>query len=361
VLTVARILRCNPIATRKADDPVRRPRRWRPRPNAVPTFFSVLALSGLVVVMTAGVAEAVGVSGGCLVKINGQDPASMTKGSPLVVHKHGSVQVNGQVPPSVVGAGVISNTHIKVSIVEGLFEPTTSDHPGTGPTWNGSKAVDDYLKYGVGLYKVTGVARGTPGWNCSGSGYVELKDGNPLGKPAGEGAGAAILLGLLGAAAASRGGEPDPPAEQDAEPNPDADADDPVTPHQSGEEHFIAGEAERIIIKPSPGEEGMAGVACLVLIIIAIGAAFAGSGIGAGAVGAVPAARRRRTARVWGHGHPILGFISGLILGLGLTVLLQQFAVWPLTIVTFIVFPIVVAIICAIRAYMGRPYSVVRG
>jgi putative component of membrane protein insertase Oxa1/YidC/SpoIIIJ protein YidD len=360
VLTGARIIRCNPIAKRKAYDPVRRTRRWRPRPNAIPTFFAVVALAGLGVVVTASVAQAVGVTNGCTATINGRDPATMDQDHPLVVRKHGVVQVRGTVPPAIAaqGSSIKSNTHIKVSIVSGLFEPTTKDDPGTGPTWGGTKAVDDYLKYGVGLYKVTGVATGS-GWSCEGSGYVELKDGNPLGKPVGGGAGVAILLGLLGAAASSRGGEPDAPA---ASPSSDGEGDEPVTPHgDSMEEHFAAEEAERIIIKPNPGEEGMAGLACLVLIIIAIGAAFAGSDIGAGAVGAVPAARRQRTSRVWSHGHPVMGFISGLILGLGLTILLQQFAVWPLTIVTFIVLPVVVAIICAIRAYMGRPYKVVRG
>jgi hypothetical protein len=38
-------------------------------------------------------------------------------------------------------------------------------------------------------------------------------------------------------------------------------------------------------------------------------------------------------------------------------VLLQQFAVWPLTIVTAIVFPVVVAVICSLRAWLGRPYK----
>ena len=46
-------------------------------------------------------------------------------------------------------------------------------------------------------------------------------------------------------------------------------------------------------------------------------------------------------------------------MGIGLTVLLQQFAVWALTIVTAIIFPVVAALICSLRAWMGRPYKVV--
>jgi uncharacterized Tic20 family protein len=64
------------------------------------------------------------------------------------------------------------------------------------------------------------------------------------------------------------------------------------------------------------------------------------------------------TRRIWAHGHPIAGFLSGLLLGIGVTVLMQQFAVWPLTIITAIVLPVVVALICAIRGYLGRPYRV---
>jgi uncharacterized membrane protein YoaK (UPF0700 family) len=117
--------------------------------------------------------------------------------------------------------------------------------------------------------------------------------------------------------------------------------------------------AEDAIIKPEPGQEGVAGFACLLLILIAITATFITADAAAGAVGAASSRRRPRNSRIWSHGHPVLGFISGLVMGLGITVLLQQFAVWPLTIVTAIVFPIVVAVICAIRAYMGRPYKVV--
>ena len=62
--------------------------------------------------------------------------------------------------------------------------------------------------------------------------------------------------------------------------------------------------------------------------------------------------------RVWVHGRPVLGFISGLLFGLGLTVLLQQFGAWPLTVVTAIVFPIAVAVLTSVRAWLGRPYRV---
>lgn len=43
--------------------------------------------------------------------------------------------------------------------------------------------------------------------------------------------------------------------------------------------------------------------------------------------------------------HPVvLATLSGLLLGLGASVLLQQFAVWPLTVTTLVVVPLLVAL-----------------
>ena len=51
----------------------------------------------------------------------------------------------------------------------------------------------------------------------------------------------------------------------------------------------------------------------------------------------------------------ILGFLSGLFFGLGATVLLWQYNVWLLNIITAIVVPVVVGILFARR---GRGYTV---
>ena len=103
--------------------------------------------------------------------------------------------------------------------------------------------------------------------------------------------------------------------------------------------------------------EFVAGLGCPILLVIAVGASFLARDIGVGAAAVAGRGRTGIGGRVWSHGHPILGFISGLFLGIGVTVLLQQFAVWPLTIVTAIVFPVVVAVICSLRSWLGRPYK----
>lgn len=57
------------------------------------------------------------------------------------------------------------------------------------------------------------------------------------------------------------------------------------------------------------------------------------------------------------RGRPLLGFFSGLVGGLGAAVLLQQYAYWPLTIGTVVVFPNLVAVLTALRAWRGRPFK----
>ncbi len=350
LLIAGRLLRCNPLLHRVTHDPVRRSARRRLRPNAIPTAFAVLALSGLVVVVTAGVAEAVGVSGGCKVTVRGEDPSDMTKKDPLVVHKGEVVQVDGLAPTNVpVNAGDPNNTVIRISIIEGIFKTSTTNNPGHGPHWGGGKNVDKYLKYGVGLYEVTGTGTG-PNWHCDGSGYVELKDGNPLGKPIGDVALVLSILGAGGAAASARGGKPDD------EPSPSRD----VAPEDSdGANEFVDDVAhDRGPFGPDFAGEMVSGIGCLALIVIAClgvaGASDTNLTPFAVAGGSVARAPKRR---VWVHGHPILGFISGLIGGLGLTVLLQQFAMWPLTVLTAIVFPVIVGLLCGVRAYLGRPFK----
>src|SRR3954466_9893263 len=51
LLIAWRLLRCNPFMHRRVADPVRRVHRRRLRPNTLPTLFSILALTGFVVVV----------------------------------------------------------------------------------------------------------------------------------------------------------------------------------------------------------------------------------------------------------------------------------------------------------------------
>ena len=352
LLIASRLLRCNPLAVRRAPDPHQRARRRRPRANTLPTAFAVLALSGFVVVVTAAVANAVGVTGGCTATVNGADPSSLTKNNPLVVHKHEAVQFTGTAPSSVAGGQQTSNTHIDVEVIDGVYGVTSSDHPGTGAQWGGTQAIDNYLKYGVGLYHVKGIASGSGGWTCTGDAYVQLVDGSPLSHPIGEAAAAVAGLGALGAAASGFGGSGDATyADDSPEDHPTEDPlkkFDPeygMTPVEKADRHMTRA------VTDSP-TAGVSALGCIGLLILTALVANGAQGL-LGATAAVPAAPARR--RVWVRGHPVLGTISGFFLGIGLTVLLQQYAYWPLTIVTAIIFPIVVAIVCGLHAYLGTP------
>lgn len=79
-----------------------------------------------------------------------------------------------------------------------------------------------------------------------------------------------------------------------------------------------------------------------------------------GLVGTLLARGLRKPEEGRKRGHPIYGFLFGLLLGVGGTVLLQQYAVWPLTVITAFVVPGAVAVLGAIHAWIGRPYRVAR-
>jgi len=375
-LVAWRLLRCNPFMHQRVADPIRRSRRRRLRPNTLPTLFSILALSGFVVVVTAGVAEAVGVNNGCSATLNGRDPAQLDSDHPLLVHKHEAVSFTGKIPPSVPNpAQDVNNTHIDVAIIGGIASVSSSDHPGHGPTWGGTQNVDNYLKYGVGLYHVTGHASGTGGWSCDGDAYVQLKDGNPLGKPIGAVALAFALFGVVGAGLSTRGGDPgeasygfggddsgrewerrqqrehEEEIARDREARAEKQREDAQNPFSG-----LTTDAQVQRGKLDRSSDAYASMGCLIALLAVTGAAVTGKNLGAGVVAAA-ATGRSGPRRVWAHGHPIAGFISGLLLGIGVAVLLQQFAVWPLTIVTAIIFPVATAIVCSLRAWLGKPYS----
>jgi putative component of membrane protein insertase Oxa1/YidC/SpoIIIJ protein YidD len=346
-LIAGRLLRCNPLVRRGTADPLSR-RRRRPRPNAVASFMSLLAVVGGMVLMGVAVAEASGVEGGCVATINGADPASLTESNPLVVHKGQSVTLSGQVPAAIRNlpkSQLTSRTAIKVHIVEGGFSNTTVRN-GQGPQWGGSVNVDKYLKYGVGLYKVDGSAVGTPNWACTGTAYVRLEDGNPLGKPVGAVAAGLVVLGAAGAAFAPRSGEP---TAEDIKQEFKADAENllGLPPDEPKPEPEVSTD-QKVALGANLG--------CLfVLLVLLMGGPMTGPSFAA-AAGSVPSAARGR--RIWKRGHAVAGFVSGLLFGLGVMVLGQQYGRWTLSIVTVVVIPLVAALVVGFRAWYGQPYRV---
>lgn len=350
-----RIVRCNALIPVRSADPVRRPHGRRMRPNGVATALALVSVVGLVLIVGTPAVGAQSIEGGCVATINGRDPATMTVSDPVVVHKGEKVAISGTVPPSVAPAGdqIKSVTKITVSIVGGVATVSSEEHPGTGPEWGTSVNVDDYLKWGVGLYKVEGSSSGEPGgWSCSGDGYIELRDGSPLGKPIGMAAAGMTALGVIGAVAAAGigrtppTGEPAPTAEEvQREFGSDAEKvlgiqDQPPRPERYLDAGLSLGCSFAVFVA--------------ILIFVAIGDGVLAALPVAAAVAAGPKLRRR----IWVRGHPVLGFFSGLVAGLGIAVLVQQYAYWPLTIGTALVFPVLVAVLTTLRAWRGRPFAI---
>jgi hypothetical protein len=55
----------------------------------------------------------------------------------------------------------------------------------------------------------------------------------------------------------------------------------------------------------------------------------------------------------------VWGFVTGLLFGLGGSVLVQQSGYWTLNTRTGIVIPLLAATLSALRSWAGRPYRVV--
>ena len=356
LLIVWRILRCNPLTRQGTWDPApTQKRRLQLRTNALRRASVLVLCGGLLFVIAAGIAHGQGITGsGCYADVNGRIPGTMTRTNPLVVSQGESVSVSGTVPPSIASLPpdqIQSQTVIQVSIIEPLGKVSSESRGGTGPSWGGSVGVDQYLKFGVGLYKVTGNASGTPGWTCAASGYIKL-DGNPLSKPAGL-AGAALTVVGAGAAAASARGKPEDGVSASPGPTADEVKDD------------FGRDVDNVLgIKPDTGTEVAANAGCAFfsVLLIILGALEGADALmmyddALGPLGLAAAAGKAKK-RIWAKGHPIAGFFSGLVAGLGLTILAQQFALWPFTITTAIIYPVLVAILCAVRARLGRPFKV---
>lgn len=341
LLSTWRVLRCNPLARPGTVDRIGpKTRRSRPRPNALRTAFASMLLAGLVTMLVGGVAGAQSLSGPCTGTINGRAPASLTKSNPLVVREGQNVTVSGTLQGA--DAGTQSVTQIQVDIISGLLSAKET-RPGTGPNWGGSVNVDSYLKRGSGLYRVHGTAT-APGISCRGDGYVELDGAALIGVVAGS-VGAVGLAGSLASPGISRSNMDPSEVRARSSSSYDADEDGPIDAVDNA-----------IIGLPVRGPFG----ACCLLTAISIPLLMVGmAGDGSEGGGPSPGIELSRT-RVWKRGHPVWGFISGLLFGIGGSVFLQQRAFWVLDIWTAIVLPVGIAVLVAIRARIGRPYDLVR-
>ena len=116
-----------------------------------------------------------------------------------------SVPQTGGVPVTMTAERPIDN--LKLEIEFAGFKYTVLDEPTTVRQSTGVVPVDDYAKYGIGLYKIVGTATGE-GFTCEATALVDVQ-GNPLETAAGAIAVGMVVVGGLGVFSfLLRGGRP---------------------------------------------------------------------------------------------------------------------------------------------------------
>jgi hypothetical protein len=349
-MTTSRLVRCNPLVRRVSPDPVRRSSPLAPRPNAMRTLSVVLLAGGAMVLVTASAAMSEPISGGCTGTVNGRDATTLTKSDPLSVEEGELIAVEGNVPAEFANQNPNSYTTVKIEILADVGGVTTDEHQSTGTVYQSESIdADDYLEYGAGLYRVEVTNRG-PGWICTYTGYVKM-DTNPLTTPIGLGSAAAVAIGGIGVVVAK--GTTRTPRRDWFDRLLDGDErarrDDTLRAARAAEPDLPM--VEEVKYQPFGPPCCLAALALPLAAMPVLGTAGGGTG--------VPAASTSRVVWQqvsWKRGHAVWGFLAGGLFGLGLCVLLWQYAVWLLTIWTVFVVPLVVAFASAVYAWYGRRY-----
>ncbi len=116
-----------------------------------------------------------------------------------------SVPQTGAVPVTITAERPIERLQLEIEFAG--FGYTAHDEPTTVTEATGVVPVDDYARYGIGLYKIVGTATGQ-GFTCEATALVDVQ-GNPLETAAGAIAVGMIVVGGLGVFSfLLRGGRP---------------------------------------------------------------------------------------------------------------------------------------------------------
>ena len=241
------------------------------------------------------------VNGPCSASLNGTDVAQNS--GPIDVGSDDIVAVT-------MGSAAAEVTHLRVQLHYGPVSWNVHNQDTSGQNVNKNVSVEDYARYGVGLYKVTSTATLSSGESCSGSALVKVS-GSPLGSWAGRAAAAGAGLGVAGlgvAAGLAYSKAPAPPSPYFDEEAARARA------AQGGGHHRQESLAELVFCVS----------AVLPAILLTILAMVTGGGAAPLPPGPAPGARPR--AR-WGIRLSVVGVFGGVLAGAGAVVLLQQYAV----------------------------------
>lgn len=281
----------------------------------------LVSAGGLVLVVFAfwGGAAAAQVEGPCTITVTTQGQASDVNshsrpGTALPVRYGQVLRIDS------VSTGAITSHAIQLELAGVSW--TADEGVDSGNSWGGEVNVSTYAG-GYGLHKVTGLSFG-PG-ACSGTAYVDVQGGNPLGGPVGAGAAAATGLGVAGlATVAFRSAR--------AAPGTSEQLGEQIAASVSPEDQGWGGD----LVGPDPlrvAEDPIGflafiakmGVGCLAAMVPALLMTVATMAAGAGAPAApIPHSIRRLP---WRPRISLVGLGSGFFTALGMLVLLQQFGV----------------------------------
>ena len=281
-----------------------------------------VAATGALQAVAAGEAAA-SISGPCTATIAGENAAGLGTGAgstPVDVEKGSDVVVTMQATQPM--------THLTVSLTFAGISWDVKDKNISDTSWSEAVAVDDYAKYGKGLYLVTGTSSGN-GFTCTGAALVNVK-GNPLASVAGGvGLGLSILgiagVGAAGAAAYRASARPKRTIEDWA-------ADELASLGGGDQPAAESAAAPQRRTSLSDLEEAVFSVSgglffCWTLALPAL-LLTTGAMIGGGGGGTSPGAPGGRLPRAhWRPRVSIGGMVAGVLAGVGIGVLLQQYAV----------------------------------
>jgi hypothetical protein len=228
---------------------------------------------------------------------------------------------------SVVNVGMAAQrrmSHYSIALAFAGFNWTVKDKDISSQSWDDGVSVDKYAKYGVGLYRVTGTSTG-PGLSCSGAALVKVT-GNPLSTAAGVAGLAMAVVGVGGVAAA--GGAAAGQARRQrrsveqwvTDQMDDGGAEAPAAGADPGADERTA---DNIAFGANlAGTPKWCGFLALSALMLTTGAMLGGAGGGTAPAGTRRLPRVRFAPRI-----SFIGLLSGLLLGIGVGVLLQQYAV----------------------------------
>jgi hypothetical protein len=269
----------------------------------------VAVVSGAVAAIDPGTASAE-VEGDCSAFFKGVDVAPLDSTSPgdaIVVEEDEIVDIVFQ---SDVGFRSHEVTVQFADIGGTKIEADSDDDDGGDPQWIGDVNVDDWATYGAGLYRVEGSATLTDGTECSGAVLVDV-DKNPLTTVAGI---VALVTGAFGAGSIAA-----------------ASATSVIEGRRASRriEDWVSNEIEQIGAgqRYTPPNRGaligdVMDAWCLFMVLPAI--ILTGAAMASGGASVSPASINLPRAS-WRPRFSISGTIGGILLGLGLVVLLQQY------------------------------------